>query len=360
VGRAARRRRRKFKEICALENFLSEQQQQQQRQQINQPQQQKDVEEAAATSSATGIHVKCSINTSNVLPMDRDRIWPAVIELRNSTTTGSTISKWTKEDNMALKGQLGYVPGNAIQVVCRMKDLLTDTNFSMSTNTSDHLFHQQSCSLDNDSPVVIQLYPIVYRNPHSGGKAGGKQFKLRKRQKLVLDINDETSLKQPKSIQEDVCMVDPMLIEPFPTIYWLTHPLLRCIVSKLELEGYGMQLERRLQSDTAAVRMMQLAHEAYGQERYSYLSASDLQLIQSYQWEKAFATSRGIAGISNNSMAVKCLHAHLAHYLSNSTGSQHNVVGRWVWEEMRSRSTFSLSATSNTVSDKAATSLKDE
>ena len=144
-----------------------------------------------------------------------------------------------------------------------------------------------------------------------------------------------------------------MLIEPFPTIYWLTHPLLRCLVSKLELEGYGIQLERRLQNDSTAVQMMTRAHEAYGQERYSFLSESDIQLIQSYGWEKAFATSRGIAGISNDhhhrTMAVKCLHAHLAHYLSHSTGSSHNIVGRWVWEEIQSRYTATVSDLPTTI-----------
>ena len=149
-----------------------------------------------------------------------------------------------------------------------------------------------------------------------------------------------------------------MVIEPFPTIYWLTHPLLKCIVSKLELEGYGLQLERRLHENVDdAIHMMTLAHETYGQERYQLLSESDQQLIQDYRWEAAFATSRGIAGISqkNNKhiCAVKCLHAHLAHYLSHSIGSQYNIVGRWVWEEIQLRyntEPTTTTITSNTTS----------
>jgi hypothetical protein len=360
VGRAARRRRRKIKEICAMESSLMEQQQTQ--------------SQSPDTLKDEMIHRhrdNGTVPTDMVLPADRDRIWPAVLELRHrfstSTSNDDTLqTRLTNDDNISLTGQLGYVPGNAIHVVCRVKDLYSNHKCSMKTM----LFQQPSGSTAtakdihsiSNIPVVLQLYPMVYRNPHAGGKSGGKRFKLRKRQKIVLPTNIDppaaqsfgaatttiitttattatnTKVTAVDNTTEKQRTDDSMLIEPFPTIYWLTHPLLRCIVSKLELEGYGLQLERRLHDDAEdAKRMMKLAHDAYGQERYQFLSQSDRQLIQEYGWETAFATSRGIAGIRNNILAVKCLHAHLAHYLSDSIGSQNNIVGRWVWEEIQIR-----------------------
>ena len=376
VGRAARRRRRKFKEICAMEHFLMEQQDQKP---IN--------NEVDASTSAMGNGIISQRHNHNrttgrhnndtVLPMDRDRIWPAVLELRHGCSnsairTGDTVtSLWTNDDNIALMGQLGYVPGNAIQVVCRVKDLFMNYNCSIQV-----IFHPPSDSTatattgtatttdmddngrnkNDPSPVVLQLYPIVYRNPHAGGKSGGTRFKLRKRQKMNIrnDVPPTTSTTTIPTAAESTPVItstetqdDPMLIEPFPTIYWLTHPLLRCIVSKLELEGFGIQLERRLRQNENvdaedAIQMMQRAHDEYGQERYHFLTESDRQLIQLYRWDSAFAASRGVAGISNNIMAVKCLHAHLAHYLSQRPGSVYNIVGRWVWEEIQLRYTTDL------------------
>jgi hypothetical protein len=396
VGRAARRRRRKFKEICVMERILMGR--------LNQPSP-LPIDTLAETTDTTftlgnrAIANNIMAAKATVLPIDRDHIWPAVLEIRhhqntnNDCGTTTTPSRWTKQDNLALMGQLGYVPGNAIQVVCRVKDLYLQHHCSMEMN----LFQQQqtfdsATTTDDDtdnnnnhinnSPVVVQLYPMVYRNPHAGGKSGGKRFKLRKRQKMVLPSTKIDPPNTPLSgvpttttattstlectTEKQRNIDDSMLVEPFPTIYWLTHPLLRCIVSKLELEGFGLQLERRLQDDDSndAVRMMQLAHGAYGQERYQFLSESDRQLIQEYHWETAFATSRGVAGISKNCMAVKCLHAHLAHYLSNGMGSQYNIVGQWVWEEILQRYTepppiTAAAAATTTTTTKSTTSNGD-
>ena len=355
LGRAARRRQRKFKEICAMEQQLL-------------------LNMAPTATTTTVTPVNDTITTTNnttttiatsttsttnphpqVLPTDRDRIWPAVLEQRRTT--------WTTADNVTLTGQLGYVPGNAIRVVCRMRDLGTMTPMllhrPLSSSSSVSLAAASVAAAaegsnfmvdDDQSPVVIQLYPLVYRNPHLGGKSGGKRFKLRKRQKVTASNGNNNDDAAATKSSDD----DPMLIEPFPTIYWLTHPLLRCIVSKLELEGYGIHLERRLQTDTEAVRQMELAHLAYGQERYSFLTNADRQLIQQLGWDKAFLPTRGVAGISN-ARAVKCLHAHLAHYLSHRctltttrATTTTNVVGQWVWEEIQLRYTKRTQITTTT------------
>jgi hypothetical protein len=76
---------------------------------------------------------------------------------------------------------------------------------------------------------------------------------------------------------------------------------------------------------------MEKAHASYGLERYQLLTVSDMELIRGRGWEAAFAASRGEAGIHNYA-AVKCLHAHAAHYLSEPIGTANNVVGEWVMQ----------------------------
>jgi hypothetical protein len=181
---------------------------------------------------------------------------------------------------------------------------------------------------------------------------------------------------------------DNAVLEPFPTLYWLTHPLLRILVSQLEVEGWGRQLEERLRNDVKAQESMQRAHAHYGAYRYQLLSLEDRQLLKQRNWETALCPdTRGVAGIvfaegeagsgakrgtttsslSSRICSVKCLHAHAAHYLSahrrrpstattttvsdsNSTsqgtegcdpamdnGGDDNVVGKWVMELIQER-----------------------
>jgi hypothetical protein len=181
---------------------------------------------------------------------------------------------------------------------------------------------------------------------------------------------------------------DNVVLEPFPTLYWLTHPLLRILVSQLEVEGWGRQLEERLRNDAMAQQSMRKAHAHYGSYRYQLLTEEDLQLLKERNWEAALCPdTRGVAGIvfagevgssgskrgttssssssslSSRLCSVKCLHAHAAHYLSahrrpaattaamcSSTspavegcdrvldnGGDDNVVGKWVMELIQER-----------------------
>ena len=90
-------------------------------------------------------------------------------------------------------------------------------------------------------------------------------------------------------------------------------------------------MEQRLQSDPNALESMIRAHQAYGYERWECLTDYDLKLVQERTWEPALDSRRGVAGISRHT-TIKCLHAHLAHYLSGGRGSNDNIVGRWVLE----------------------------
>jgi hypothetical protein len=231
-------------------------------------------------------------------PNDRDRIWPGVLERRSV--------KWLDADETALVGQLGYLPGNAVAVAARSSQV-------------------PKLKIEGDVPIVLQLYPIAVRDAYAGGKSDGRKFKGRKR----------GPSKQPDPNDEDKDAEEQHLIEPFPTMYWVTHPLLRTLTSKLELgQSHNVKiLEKLLSTNETALESMKTAHIAYGEGRWKLLTEGDQTEMESRQWKGALAEKTGVAGI-RKPFAIKCLHAHLAHHLSGGPGSEENVVGKWVLEEL--------------------------
>jgi len=226
---------------------------------------------------------------------------------------------------------------------------------------------QQSSNNDDsgNEPIVAHLYPIVVRDKHDGGKVG-QGFKAQKRTWGGVARNGTngttTLLEEDTAVFEhDVKQIEEanegrnnddskehptnnpqQIIEPFPTSYWLTHPLLHNWVSQLEVEGFGRRLEERLQcsfssEESSYVNRMRATHEAYGQERWNLLTEPDRQMMQARGWTAALQT--GVAGNhyqkKNNKavLAVKCLHAHTAHRLAGHD----NLVGQWVLDELVER-----------------------
>ena len=282
LGRSARRRQQKLEEIQLAANRLLQ----------NPHSQGKSTKENTSTAQLN----------SQVIPSDRGIIWPGVVHRRNPTS-------WDADAAMLLS-QLGYIPGNAIRVAARVRDVPFLANYSC---------HDQE-------PVVLQLYPLALRHEHTGGKANRK-FKQRKRTKQqqqqqqieqsVADLRKGASTKQTNDkdvlvkITKDLSFnkdseEDEFVVEPFPTIYWLTHPLLRILISKMELQGMGIQLEQELKEDSEALMSIQRANRAYGQDRYNLLTTDDLDYIKKRNWEGAFDPNRGVAGIRNFA-SVKCL-----------------------------------------------------
>lgn len=93
---------------------------------------------------------------------------------------------------------------------------------------------------------------------------------------------------------------------PFPTLYWLTCPILNKRVAKLESEGAMTDLNERLASDDDLTARLQDAVDAYRARRD----------------EHAVIDDRG-APPGGGPDRVKCLHAHVAHQVA--TGE--NPVG---------------------------------
>lgn len=88
---------------------------------------------------------------------------------------------------------------------------------------------------------------------------------------------------------------------PFPTLYWLTCPLARRRVSRLEQRGGVRDWTARLEGDPALRARFERAQVEYAERRASLLPAAHP------------ARERLRGGVGGAQDGVKCLHAHFAH-----------------------------------------------
>ena len=97
--------------------------------------------------------------------------------------------------------------------------------------------------------------------------------------------------------------------EPFPTTYYLTHPVAATAIAHFEADGFMARFNARLADDEAFRQAYQRAHEDYLRRRAELGDVPE------------------IAGISAGGMPwrVKCLHALAAHALA--VGPHINLVG---------------------------------
>lgn len=89
---------------------------------------------------------------------------------------------------------------------------------------------------------------------------------------------------------------------PFPTLYYLTHPLLTAAASRLESEGVMREMSARLSGDPDLAVAYRRAHDAYLAER---------EAIES------LGTTFTGGGMPDR---VKCLHVLMAHSLAKGRG----------------------------------------
>jgi len=100
----------------------------------------------------------------------------------------------------------------------------------------------------------------------------------------------------------------------FPTLYWLTCPLKVKSVSRLEDEGWSERLQAKMAEDESLSKRLRIAQEDYMARR---------RMAGKGLGHPVFDT--GIGGVRDLD-AVKCLHAHYAHYLAG----ENNPVGEIV------------------------------
>ncbi len=97
---------------------------------------------------------------------------------------------------------------------------------------------------------------------------------------------------------------------PFPTTYYLTHPVITAAVSRLEAEGMMRTMSERLEHDDELARAYRNAHEAYLAARRDVGERAGTGPVPE------------IDGISAGGMParVKCLHVLVGHSLAAGPG----------------------------------------
>ncbi len=119
-----------------------------------------------------------------------------------------------------------------------------------------------------------------------------------------------------------VIATSPLLEDgtPFPTLYWLTCPLLRSGVSRLENGEFREVLRRRMEEDEGFSSSLREAEREYRRRQEEWAEQMGVDMLV----RELLPDNRGIGGTV--SLGLKCLHAHLAHYLADGS----NPVGREV------------------------------
>jgi uncharacterized protein len=89
---------------------------------------------------------------------------------------------------------------------------------------------------------------------------------------------------------------------PFPTLYYLTHPVLTAAASRLESSGVMREMTARLATDASLAAGYRRAHESYLAERDAI---------------EPLGTTVSAGGMPDR---VKCLHVLIAHSLAKGRG----------------------------------------
>ena len=89
---------------------------------------------------------------------------------------------------------------------------------------------------------------------------------------------------------------------PFPTLYYLTHPMLTAAASRLESSGLMAEMTERLHGDAELASGYRAAHESYLTERDAI---------------ESLGTTFTGGGMPDR---VKCLHVLIAHSLAKGRG----------------------------------------
>ena len=89
---------------------------------------------------------------------------------------------------------------------------------------------------------------------------------------------------------------------PFPTLYYLTHPVLTAAASRLETTGLMRKMTERLREDAELAAAYRGAHESYLAERDAI---------------ESLGTTFSAGGMPDR---VKCLHVLIAHSLAKGRG----------------------------------------
>lgn len=115
-----------------------------------------------------------------------------------------------------------------------------------------------------------------------------------------------------------VVEVPPVLDDgtPFPTRYWLSCPLARHRVGRLEGAGGVKRMEAKAGADPEFGARLEAAHRRYAADRDALVPAD--------------APHRPSGGVGGTTRGVKCLHAHYADTAAGNDNPVGEVVAAWI------------------------------
>lgn len=115
-----------------------------------------------------------------------------------------------------------------------------------------------------------------------------------------------------------VVAVPPLLDDgtPFPTRYWLTCPLARTRIGRLEAAGGVRRMEAKAQADARFGEALEAAHRRYAAERDALVPDE--------------VTPRPSGGVGGAERGVKCLHAHYADSAAGNDNPVGDLVAGWI------------------------------
>ncbi|HOL87016.1 MAG TPA: DUF501 domain-containing protein [Defluviitoga tunisiensis] len=117
--------------------------------------------------------------------------------------------------------------------------------------------------------------------------------------------------------------------KPFPTLYWVTCPYLVEVVSKLESESLIATLEKKVFENSELKEQLFQAHLEEIKKRVIILGDQIEQLPRNI---KKKIEESGIGGTADFNK-IKCLHMHLASFLSKEPNPIGQIVSNMISEK---------------------------
>ncbi len=104
--------------------------------------------------------------------------------------------------------------------------------------------------------------------------------------------------------------------EFFPTVFWLTCPVMVSRIGRIEDQGYIRRIQTQVREDGELSQNLRDAHLEYIYVRNALLERTDrLHLRQTRRLLSEEMSRLGIGGVADLN-SIKCLHTHYAHYLA--------------------------------------------
>lgn len=151
---------------------------------------------------------------------------------------------------------------------------------------------------------------------------------LGRRPRDLLAVVKRCYKNRPKVIATSPILEDG---SPFPTVFWLTCPVLVKKVAQLEGQGWIERLQALVEKDEGLARRLLEAQRDYSGLRRRLIFSREISARRRPDLPagQAAVLEKGVAGVKDL-LKIKCLHAHYAHYLATGT----NPVGELIHEKI--------------------------